>query len=161
MYDSITPQTIFTPDEFFEIRKNLRFKYFNQPDALQFTTIPRFDNYGVNDIARGKNDVYFFYYYINPKSKTKRDFELKDHLEKTIQKLINHEIEPPSINFQRIYDYFEELPSNISDPRTYFNTSDVIRTNQKDIKTLFNKYKKELLAINGAFKPQNNQQVWL
>ena len=161
MYDSITPQTIFTPDEFFEIRKNLRFKYFNQPDALQFTTIPQFKDHDIIGIAKGKIDLYFFYYYFNPESKHIDYSELKDRLEKTIQRIINNKIEAPSINFQRIYNYFEELPSNIYDPSAHFDSSELIRANQKEIRSLFEKYKKELLAINGTFKPQNNQQVWI
>lgn len=162
MINSIIPQTPITADEFFEIRKNLRFKYFNQPDALQFTTISMLTAHNNTiEIARGKADVYFFYYYFNPNSEHEPISALENNLEKTIQKIINNKIESPSINFQRIYDYFEELPSNIFNPSQHFDSISHILKNQKDIKNLFEKYKKELLAINGTFKPQNNQQVWI
>lgn len=135
-----------TTDEFFKARAELRYKYFNQSDALQFTTVPEFVTRDLEYIAKNLSDLYFFYYYFNPKSQNGNPSEFKT------------EIEQPHINFQRIYKYFEELPSNIEDSNHYFDTARVILRNQQTMKQLFAKYKDALLSLNQI---SNNQQLWI
>ena len=147
-----------TTDEFFKARAELRYKYFNQSDTLQFTTIPEFVTRDLEYIAKNLSDLYFFYYYFNPKSQNGNPSEFKTEIEQTIQKIINQEIEQPHINFQRIYKYFEELPSNIEDSNHYFATARVILRNQQTMKQLFAKYKDALLSLNQI---SNNQQLWI
>ena len=147
-----------TVDKYFKLRGELRYNYFNQSGALQFTTVPEFITRDPEYIAENLSDLYFFYYYFNPKSQNGNPSEFKTEIEQTIQKIINQEIERPRINFQRIYEYFEELPSNIEDSNDYFDTARVILRNQQSMKKLFAKYKDALLSLNQI---SNNQQLWL
>ena len=147
-----------TVNQYFKIRGKLRYKYFDQPNALQFTTIPQFDIKGHAYVAENLSDLYFFHYYFNPKSQNTQSSQLLTKLEQTIQKIINREIEQPPINFQNIYIYLEKLPSKIESANAYFDPTTNILNNQQVIKTLFAKYKDALLSLNQI---SNNQQLWL
>lgn len=147
-----------TVNQYFKVRGELRYKYFNQSDALQFTTVTEFITRDCEYIAENLSDLYFFYYYFNPKSQNGNPSEFKTEIEQTIQKIINQKIERPRINFQRIYEYFNELPSNIENSNDYFDTARVILRNQQNMKTLFAKYKGALLSLNQI---SNNQQLWI
>lgn len=147
-----------TVGQYFKLRGELRYKYFDQPNALQFTTIPQFDIKGHVYVAENLSDLYFFHYYFNPKSQNTQSSQLLTKLEQTIQKIINRKIEQPPINFQNIYEYFKKLPSNIESANAYFDPTANILNNQQVIKTLFAKYKDALLSLNQI---SNNQQLWI
>lgn len=76
-----------TTDEFFKARAELRYKYFNQSDALQFTTVPEFVTRDLEYIAKNLSDLYFFYYYFNPKSQNGNPSEFKTEIEQTMKQL--------------------------------------------------------------------------
>lgn len=147
-----------TVNQYFKVRGELRYKYFDQPNALQFTTIPQFGIKGYAYVADNLSDLYFFHYYLNPKSQNTQSSQLLTKLEQTIQKIINREIEQPPINFQNIYIYLEKLPSKIESANAYFDRTANILNNQQVIKTLFAKYKDALLSLNQI---SNNQQLWI
>ena len=75
-----------TVNQYFKVRGELRYKYFDQPNALQFTTIPQFGIKGYAYVAENLSDLYFFHYYLNPKSQNTQSSQLLTKLEQTIQK---------------------------------------------------------------------------
>ena len=139
-------------EKFFHIRKQLRIKYFDEPHFLKIHDISQFKIDSVPRILQYYRDTYFFYFYLNPSNIKKYAATRPDMLESTIQNIISQKIEKPNVDFKQIYKYLEELPTNIEDD------DGNILTDQKQVRKIFEEYKKKLLALN---KPTNNQQLWI
>ena len=147
--------TTLSSTEYFNIRKELREKYFTDDNFTQLSDIRLFRRYLTsNDEHIGEMSEYYFCveYIINPEQY--ETLQTKTHFNDTTSlKLIlsnpNQYLNPKS-NIQAVYDYLQEIKQ--------YNTEGWLMDRVDKILSIFDKHKNNLPI---SVKIENNQQLWL
>lgn len=148
--------TTLSDTEYFNIRKELREKYFTNNNFTQLTDIKFFRRFlkPNGDEHIGELSEYYFCvkYLVKPEEQTTLNTKLPiDDIKKLKLILSNpNQYLNPKSNIQGLYDYLQELKS--------YNTERWLMERVDKILSMFDEHKNNLSI---STKIENNQQLWI
>ena len=147
--------TTLSSTEYFNIRKELREKYFTDNNFTQLTDIEELRRV-ISDPDEHIGDLSEYYfcirYLVKPDQQQILDEKARHYDIKTLKLILsnpNQYLNPKS-NIQAVYDYLKEL--------SQYTTEQWLNDRLNNTLNLFEKYK-HLLPTNAM--PNNNQQLWI